>query len=107
VNAVYNPLGCYDVTRFNYDQKAMIEEVMSVFNPAHVPYVYRKGPRRLEGKTYSIQTRDGTFVDLVRESPVDKAQIRFRRKLAVCATLVAVLLVAVLLVAWIIASMRP
>jgi 2,4-dienoyl-CoA reductase-like NADH-dependent reductase (Old Yellow Enzyme family) len=32
VNAVENPLGCYDVTRFP-SREAMIEEIMSVFNP--------------------------------------------------------------------------
>jgi 2,4-dienoyl-CoA reductase-like NADH-dependent reductase (Old Yellow Enzyme family) len=33
VNAIYNPLGCYDPRRFNDNHEAMIAEVMSVFNP--------------------------------------------------------------------------
>jgi 2,4-dienoyl-CoA reductase (NADPH2) len=32
INAVYNPLGCYDLSRYK-DQQEMIKEVMSVFNP--------------------------------------------------------------------------
>jgi 2,4-dienoyl-CoA reductase (NADPH2) len=33
VNAVENPLGCYDETRFS-SREAMIDEIMSVFQPA-------------------------------------------------------------------------
>jgi hypothetical protein len=32
VNAVYNPLGCYDLRRFTSHEE-MIAEAMSVFNP--------------------------------------------------------------------------
>jgi 2,4-dienoyl-CoA reductase (NADPH2) len=81
VNAVYNPLGCYDVRRFQYDQKAMIDEVMSVFNPSQKPYVYSKTRAPNIGKTYSIRTAQGVFTDLVRQSPVDLAQARIRRGL--------------------------
>lgn len=94
VNAVYNPLGCYDLTRFNYDQAAMINEVMRVFDPSRKPYVYGKSPRVLRGKTYRIKTRDLNFEDLVRESPVDNAQLRFRARLLIGAAFVlAVILV--------------
>ena len=33
VNAVANPLGCYDVSRYGGDHEAMIREVMTVFRP--------------------------------------------------------------------------
>ena len=33
VNAIANPLGCYDVRRYGGDRDAMIREVMSVFHP--------------------------------------------------------------------------
>jgi 2,4-dienoyl-CoA reductase (NADPH2) len=33
VNAVANPLGCYDIRRFDGDHDAMIHEVMSVYRP--------------------------------------------------------------------------
>jgi 2,4-dienoyl-CoA reductase (NADPH2) len=35
VNAIANPLGCYDVRRYGGDRDAMIREVMSVFHPRH------------------------------------------------------------------------
>ena len=34
VNAVANPLGCYDVRRFNGDHDAMIAEIMQVYHPS-------------------------------------------------------------------------
>jgi 2,4-dienoyl-CoA reductase (NADPH2) len=34
VNAVANPLGCYDIRRFDGDHDRMIREVMSVYRPA-------------------------------------------------------------------------
>jgi 2,4-dienoyl-CoA reductase (NADPH2) len=34
VNALGNPLGCYDVRRYNGDRDAMIREVMTVYDPA-------------------------------------------------------------------------
>jgi len=37
MNAVANPLGCYDLDRFDGDREAMIKEVMTVFHPH--PYV--------------------------------------------------------------------
>jgi len=37
VNAIANPLGCYDVRRFNGDHVAMIQEVMKVYDPAWPP----------------------------------------------------------------------
>jgi 2,4-dienoyl-CoA reductase-like NADH-dependent reductase (Old Yellow Enzyme family) len=33
INAGLNPLGCYDVRRYDGDQDAMVREVMSVFDP--------------------------------------------------------------------------
>ena len=33
VNVVENPLGCYDVSRFNNDRDAMVAQIMSVFDP--------------------------------------------------------------------------
>jgi 2,4-dienoyl-CoA reductase (NADPH2) len=33
VNVVENPLGCYDVSRFNNDREAMVAQIMSVFSP--------------------------------------------------------------------------
>ena len=33
INAIGNPLGCYDPRRFNGDHDRMIEQVMSVFDP--------------------------------------------------------------------------
>jgi 2,4-dienoyl-CoA reductase (NADPH2) len=33
VNAMANPLGCYDLRRFNGDHEKMVEEVMTVFKP--------------------------------------------------------------------------
>lgn len=37
LNAPANPLGCYDLRRFNGDHEAMIREVMSVFHPPPFP----------------------------------------------------------------------
>jgi 2,4-dienoyl-CoA reductase (NADPH2) len=37
VNAIANPLGCYDVRRFGGDRDRMIREVMSVFAPPAYP----------------------------------------------------------------------
>ena len=37
VNAMANPLGCYDLTRFNGDHDAMVKEVMTVFHPPPFP----------------------------------------------------------------------
>ena len=34
VNAVANPLGCYDVRRFDNDQDAMVAKIMEVFHPS-------------------------------------------------------------------------
>ncbi len=36
INAIQNPLGCYDVRRYGSHEE-MIEEVMSVFDPPHFP----------------------------------------------------------------------
>jgi 2,4-dienoyl-CoA reductase (NADPH2) len=36
VNAIANPLGCYDVRRFNGDQEAMVAKIMEVFHPEGV-----------------------------------------------------------------------
>jgi 2,4-dienoyl-CoA reductase (NADPH2) len=33
VNAVANPLGCYDVRRYDGDHAAMVAEIMTVFHP--------------------------------------------------------------------------
>jgi 2,4-dienoyl-CoA reductase (NADPH2) len=96
VNAVYNPLGCYDVTRFDYDQTSMINEVMRVFDPSRKPYIYGDSPRVLRGKTYSVKTLDTTFTDLVRESPVDLAQLRFRKRLLIA----AIVLIAATVTVW-------
>ncbi len=35
VNAPANPLGCYDLRRFNGDHDAMVQEIMTVFEPPH------------------------------------------------------------------------
>ena len=35
VNAIANPLGCYDVERYDGDYDAMIAEVMEVYDPPH------------------------------------------------------------------------
>jgi 2,4-dienoyl-CoA reductase-like NADH-dependent reductase (Old Yellow Enzyme family) len=35
VNAPANPLGCYDLQRFNGDRDAMVREIMTVFDPPH------------------------------------------------------------------------
>jgi 2,4-dienoyl-CoA reductase (NADPH2) len=37
VNAIANPLGCYDVRRYDGNRDAMIREVMSVFHPPPFP----------------------------------------------------------------------
>jgi 2,4-dienoyl-CoA reductase (NADPH2) len=34
INAIANPLGCYDVRRFNGDHDAMVKEIMTVYHPA-------------------------------------------------------------------------
>jgi 2,4-dienoyl-CoA reductase-like NADH-dependent reductase (Old Yellow Enzyme family) len=34
VNAIVNPLGCYDVRRFNGDHDAMVSKIMEVFHPS-------------------------------------------------------------------------
>jgi 2,4-dienoyl-CoA reductase-like NADH-dependent reductase (Old Yellow Enzyme family) len=34
VNVIENPLGCYDVSRYDGDRERMIDEVMSVYRPA-------------------------------------------------------------------------
>jgi 2,4-dienoyl-CoA reductase (NADPH2) len=36
VNALKNPVGCYELSRFDGDYDRMIREVMSVFHPS--PY---------------------------------------------------------------------
>lgn len=35
VNAMANPLGCYDLRRFEGDREAMVREAMTVFDPPH------------------------------------------------------------------------
>ncbi len=35
VNAIANPLGCYDLDRYDGDYDAMIREVMTVYDPPH------------------------------------------------------------------------
>jgi 2,4-dienoyl-CoA reductase (NADPH2) len=35
VNAIANPLGCYDLRRFDGDREAMVREVMTVYDPPH------------------------------------------------------------------------
>ena len=37
VNAIANPLGCYDLRRFDGDRDRMIQEVMTVFEPPDFP----------------------------------------------------------------------
>jgi 2,4-dienoyl-CoA reductase-like NADH-dependent reductase (Old Yellow Enzyme family) len=37
LNAIANPLGCYDVRRYGGDRDAMLKDVMSVFNPPPFP----------------------------------------------------------------------
>jgi 2,4-dienoyl-CoA reductase-like NADH-dependent reductase (Old Yellow Enzyme family) len=37
VNAIANPLGCYELRRYDGDREAMIREVMSVFHPPPFP----------------------------------------------------------------------
>jgi len=37
LNAIANPLGCYDVRRYDGDRDAMLKEVMSVFDPPPYP----------------------------------------------------------------------
>jgi hypothetical protein len=34
VNAVANPLGCYDVRRFDGSQEAMVAKIMEVYRPS-------------------------------------------------------------------------
>jgi hypothetical protein len=34
VNAIVNPLGCYDVRRFDGDHDAMVEKILEVFHPS-------------------------------------------------------------------------
>jgi 2,4-dienoyl-CoA reductase (NADPH2) len=34
VNAIVNPLGCYDVRRFNGDHEAMVAKILEVFHPS-------------------------------------------------------------------------
>ena len=41
VNAIANPLGCYDLRRFDGDQEAMVAEIMKVFYPSE--FSPRKG----------------------------------------------------------------
>jgi 2,4-dienoyl-CoA reductase (NADPH2) len=35
INAIANPLGCYDLRRFDGDHEAMVREVMTVYDPPH------------------------------------------------------------------------
>ena len=37
VNAIANPLGCYDLSRYDGNREEMIKEVMTVFNPQPFP----------------------------------------------------------------------
>jgi 2,4-dienoyl-CoA reductase (NADPH2) len=37
VNAIANPLGCYELRRYDGDHDAMIREVMKVYDPPHFP----------------------------------------------------------------------
>ena len=43
VNAIANPLGCYDVRRFDGDQGAMVAKIMEVFHPGAVADPERAG----------------------------------------------------------------
>ncbi|SEM95075.1 2,4-dienoyl-CoA reductase (NADPH2) [Stigmatella aurantiaca] len=45
VNAIENPLGCYDVSRFDGDYSRMINEVMSVFHPTAFDESREEDPR--------------------------------------------------------------
>jgi 2,4-dienoyl-CoA reductase-like NADH-dependent reductase (Old Yellow Enzyme family) len=46
VNAIANPLGCYDVRRYNGDHDAMVQEVMKVFDPPPFPVEVLTGGAR-------------------------------------------------------------
>ena len=43
VNAIKNPLGCYELSRFDGDYDRMIQEVMSVFHPSPFDPVATQG----------------------------------------------------------------
>jgi 2,4-dienoyl-CoA reductase (NADPH2) len=89
INAVANPLGCYDVSRYGGDQEAMIAEVLSVFRPPHFPgEPATPHPRRAlplapatdEG-VYIVEAADGTRTYPVRRTPVERMQRRFWTRL--------------------------
>ena len=43
MNAIKNPLGCYELSRFDGDYDRMIQEVMSVFHPSPFDPVATQG----------------------------------------------------------------
>ena len=118
INAVYNPLACYDLRRFDGDYAEMIRCAMEVFDP---PGVYitdipvpRAKPKNLYVlPPYEIPLGDGedrikvgtpilpggssALVDQVRENSVDVVQLRFRRYLVTIAVAVAVAVGVVIL----------
>jgi len=38
VHAIKDPLGCYEIRRFDGDYEKMMKEVYSVYNPVHAEY---------------------------------------------------------------------
>ena len=115
LNAIANPLGCYDVSRFGGDQDAMIRQVMSVFRPdgfgGHLPVPLPppippddRGNRQARTRVRRWvlpqleRTEPHVLVDQVRESPVDRRQARFRRLALVGALVLALAITA--LVIW-------
>jgi 2,4-dienoyl-CoA reductase (NADPH2) len=111
LNAIANPLGCYDVRRFGGDQDAMIRRVMSVFRPdgfgGHPPIDLPAPTPPTDGPGQKARTKvrrwvlpdlDRTephvLIDQIRESPVDLKQLRLRTRLRAAALLLAALLLA-------------
>lgn len=112
LNAIANPLGCYDVRRFGGDHDRMIQQVMSVFRPdgfgghppialpaptppAETPLPAGAREARTEVRRWVLpdleRTEPHTLVDQVRESPVDVRQQRIRRILLVVLAVVVLL----------------
>jgi 2,4-dienoyl-CoA reductase-like NADH-dependent reductase (Old Yellow Enzyme family) len=109
VHAIADPLGCYDLDRFDGDYDAMVREIHSVYHPARAwqqldrPLAAPAGEpsgcgtgadtQRNEvgvepGKVRTV-FRSVQLEDVIRTTPVDRAQQRFRRRVA--ATLAAVI----------------
>ena len=118
LNAIYNPLACYDLRRFGGDYAEMIRRAMEVFDPpgtyvtnVPVPRVKPKGLYMLPPYSVPLGNRTDPISfgepilphgirelnDRVRDNAVDVVQLRWRRLLEVGLVTIALIVAACLL----------